>query len=83
MVRWMLAASPCWGGASRCAAALLLVAFAAHCRAALDLDLLLAGVGGAASRGVAVARLRLALLLVDSLAVRRWCRWWARWASSG
>jgi len=47
----------------------LVLSVAAHAARRWDLDLLLAGQEVAASRGVAVGRLRLGLLLVDSLAV--------------
>jgi len=70
MVRWMMGGlavvgwrEPLW------LLPWLLVTLAAHVLCRWDLDLLLAGEEVAASRGVAVGRLRLALLLVDSLAV--------------
>jgi len=70
MVRWMMGGlavvgwrEPLW------LLPWLLVALAAHAARRWDLDLLLAGEEVAASRGVAVGRLRLGLLLVDSLAV--------------
>ncbi|HET9767541.1 MAG TPA: iron ABC transporter permease, partial [Thermoanaerobaculia bacterium] len=70
MVRWMMGGlavvgwrEPLW------LLPWLLVTLAAHVLRRWDLDLLLAGEEVAASRGVAVGRLRLALLLVDSLAV--------------
>ncbi|HXT51974.1 MAG TPA: iron ABC transporter permease [Thermoanaerobaculia bacterium] len=70
MVRWMMGGlavvgwrEPLW------LLPWLLATLAAHAARRWDLDLLLAGEEVAASRGVAVARLRLALLVVDSLAV--------------
>jgi iron complex transport system permease protein len=70
MVRWMMGGlaivgfrEPLW------LLPWLLLALGAHAARRWDLDLLLAGEEVAASRGVAVGRLRLGLLLVDSLAV--------------
>jgi iron complex transport system permease protein len=70
MVRWMMGGlavvgyrEPLW------LLPWLALSVAAHTARRWDLDLLLAGEEVAASRGVAVGRLRLALLLVDSLAV--------------
>ena len=70
MVRWMMGGlsivgyrEPLW------LLPWLALAGGAHLLRRWDLDLLLAGEEIAASRGVAVARLRLGLLLVDSLAV--------------
>jgi iron complex transport system permease protein len=70
MVRWMMGGlaivgwrEPLW------LLPWLVVVVAAHLARRWDLDLLLAGEEVASSRGVAVARLRLGLLLVDSLAV--------------
>ena len=70
MVRWMMGGlaivgwrEPLW------LLPWLLLALAAHLLRRWDLDLLLAGEEVAASRGVPVGRLRLGLLVVDSLAV--------------
>jgi iron complex transport system permease protein len=70
MVRWMMGGlaivgwrEPLW------LLPWLLVAVGVHLARRWELDLLLAGEEVASSRGVAVERLRLALLLVDSLAV--------------
>lgn len=70
MVRWMMGGlavvgyrEPLW------LLPWLLLSVAVHSVRRWDLDLLLAGEEMAASRGVAVGRFRLALLLVDSLAV--------------
>jgi iron complex transport system permease protein len=70
MVRWMMGGlsvvgyrEPLW------LLPWLLLAVAAHLLRRWDLDLLLAGEEVAAGRGVAVGRLRLGLLVVDSLAV--------------
>lgn len=70
MVRWMMGGlavvgwrEPLW------LLPWVLASLAVHAARRWDLDLLLAGEEVAASRGVAVARFRLALLVVDSLAV--------------
>jgi iron complex transport system permease protein len=70
MVRWMMGGlaivgwrEPLW------LVPWLLLALLAHLLRCWDLDLLLAGEEVASARGVAVPRLRLGLLLVDSLAV--------------